>query len=33
MDRAPIVAGQFYTAEPKALAAEVRHFLAAAEGR
>ena len=33
MDRAPIVAGQFYTAEPKALAAEVRRFLAAAEGR
>jgi AmmeMemoRadiSam system protein B len=33
MDRNPIVAGQFYTAEPKALAAEVRRFLDAAEGR
>ncbi|MCM0755225.1 AmmeMemoRadiSam system protein B [Desulfovibrio aminophilus] len=33
MDRKPIVAGQFYTAEPQALAAEVRRFLSAAEGR
>ena len=33
MDRNPIVAGQFYTAEPKALAAEVQRFLAAADGR
>ena len=33
MDRKPIVAGQFYTAEPQALAAEVARFLSVAEGR